>query len=91
MPQPVSPIPLLLQQLLLDATPQLILQRVGLGSSLHLFLCLVFAHQVLDDSVKHLPVAPAAKELWGAAPVRSRGAGNRLLGGPGRWLLSLLP
>lgn len=83
MPQPVSLILLLLQQLLLDASPQLILRRLGIRSSFQLFLCLIFAHQVLDDGVKHLPVAPAAKELWGAAPVRSRGAGNRLLGGPG--------
>lgn len=75
--------PLLLQQFLLDAAPQLSLGRVSTGSRVQLFFHFIFTHQVSDDGVKHFLVSPAAKDLWGAVPIRSGGAGMGHLGGPG--------
>lgn len=79
---PVSLGSLLLQQFLLDAVPQLSLGRVGMGNDVQLFLCFIFTHLLLDDSIKHFLISPAAKKLWGAAPVSSGGAGMGHLGAP---------
>lgn len=56
--------------------------RVGLRSDVQLFLCFIFTHQLLDDSIKHFLVSPAAKKLWGAVSTRSGGEGIDHQGGP---------
>jgi len=83
---PVSLGLLLLLQFLLDASPQLSLGRISMGSNVQLFLRFIFTHQLWDDSIKYFLILPAAKELWRTAAVtesqnhRMFGTGKDLCG-----------